>query len=32
MALEGFWLPQVYGVWTKNQREIIATAKQLLLR
>ena len=28
MMLEDFWLPQVYAVWTKNQREIISTAEQ----
>ena len=32
MALEDIWMPQVYAVWTKNQREIIATAKQMLRR
>ena len=30
MMLEDFWLPQVYAVWTKNQREIILTAKQMV--
>ena len=32
MALEDIWMPQVYAVWTKNQREIIAKAKQMLGR
>ena len=32
MALEDIWMPKVYAVWTKNQREIIATAKQMLGR